>query len=377
MRRALCCRSLFVECVLTQLVDVSKDEQGLHFVEQLSARSGLNTAVIGILALIGALSVFLTLGANDGATAPMPVGSDLFALLSSALPQSVHVGLNLVMFAWVVFVLVRTADATLRTDVSPVFATVVLIAVASLGSLPFYVAFESADIFAPVLVIILATLAVFADRLGRWELVSLVLIGAFGTVLHPSLVAIVWLSVPLVWIVSFSIKNMRPIRALASTLIIAIVGAMGMILAPSEGSGFTTEDLGVVLGMVGSDPVLTLSGLMKATLDQANRYQIDGAVAETLRTQGWVGLVTTFHSMLYAVAALLAVVLTVLPQKAPPLRMRGCVGMLLGGVLINALVCGLLPDASSQHGARVAFLLPMGLALLMLFYTADPKDEQG
>ena len=66
---------------------------------------------------------------------------------------------------------------------------------------------------------------------------------------------------PLVWIVSLSIKNMQPIRALASTLIIAVVGAMGMILAPSEGSGFTTVDLGVVLGMVGSDPVMTLSGL--------------------------------------------------------------------------------------------------------------------
>lgn len=355
---------------MTQVIGVRDDRQRMEFAPAMS------TILWAACAMLATLSVVLLTGPNSGLAAPMMLGSVLFAKLVSGLPPLLHVSGNLLVLVWVVFVLTRAAARASGATVSPVMASSVVLIAGSLGALPFFVALQSADIFAPVLLIVLSALAVFADRLGWLDLGSLIVIGAVGTLLHPSLVAIAWISLPLVAIVSASVQTGGLARAISATLIISIIGAMGMIFSPDDGSGFSVRDLGVVGSLILSDPLMTFSGLMKATLDQANRYDVGAIMTQSVRESAWMGAVSVLHTIVYALSALLAVVLTVLPQQAPPLRVRGCVGMLLGGVLINALVCGLVPDASSQHGARVAFLLPMGLALLMLFFASEHDGEE-
>lgn len=64
-------------------------------------------------------------------------------------------------------------------------AAVGLIA-ASLGSLPFYVAFVMPDIFAPVLILMIALVFAYAPRMDRTELTAAVLLALFAIVVHPS-----------------------------------------------------------------------------------------------------------------------------------------------------------------------------------------------
>lgn len=78
------------------------------------------------------------------------------------------------------------------------------LAVASFGSLPFFVAFLMPDLLTPVVLVSLATLAVFAPDMRRGELVLAYLIAAFGVMAHLShfpIAALVFLaSVPLAFL---------------------------------------------------------------------------------------------------------------------------------------------------------------------------------
>ena len=352
------------------VTSVEEDRQGVEFASVIPVLLWVG------LAAVATLSVFLLAGPNNGLAAPMLLGSSLFYKIYHLAPSDLHVAVNCVVFVLAVFVLTRVTARTTGAGTSSVAAAAIVLTAGSLGALPFYVALESADIFAPMLLIVLSVLAVFSDRLVTWELVSLVLLGAVSTLLHPSLAAVAWLGLPLVLVVSLSIKSGGAMRAIASALIIATIGAMGLFLTPSNGSEFSVTDLGVLGSLLVSDPLVTLSGLMKATLDQANRYDVGAIMSQAVRESAWMGAVSFLHTSVYALSALLVVVLMILPQRSPPLRVRGCVGMMLGGVLINALVCGLIPDGSSQHGARVAFLLPMALAYLMIFFASERDVEE-
>lgn len=128
-------------------------------------------------------------------------------------------------------------------------------------------------------------------------------------------------------------------------------------------------------------------------LSQANHYSVTDAVpsassrARIRSTNGtlpadlqelrlnadepWLDTLAAFHTLVYAISALLIVVLVVLPQTAPPLRLRAFVLMLLSGVMLNALVVGMLGVPNGLAGARMALLLPVGLAFLLIFFSPD------
>ncbi len=101
-------------------------------------------------------------------------------------------------------------------------ATALPLIVASLGSLPFYVAYLMPDIFAAVLLLVVATLAAFGPRMRPGELALALGLGAFAVVSHLSHLAIATLMLPVAAIAAPAVSRRRWwIAPLALALIVA------------------------------------------------------------------------------------------------------------------------------------------------------------
>lgn len=98
------------------------------------------------------------------------------------------------------------------------------IIVASLGSLPFFVAYLMPDTFAPVLLLVLATLAVFARQMTVAEMALAVALGAAAIMSHLSHLAIGVLMVPVVAAVSLLLSRRGWWLAPALALVIVGIG---------------------------------------------------------------------------------------------------------------------------------------------------------
>ncbi len=83
------------------------------------------------------------------------------------------------------------------------------IIVAGLGSMPFFVAYLMPDTFAPVLLMVVATLTVFGRHMRPWELLLAVALGAFAIVSHLSHLAIGMLMVPASALISVILSRRR------------------------------------------------------------------------------------------------------------------------------------------------------------------------
>ncbi|MBC7143194.1 MAG: hypothetical protein H5U18_13725, partial [Rhodobacteraceae bacterium] len=94
--------------------------------------------------------------------------------------------------------------------------------VASLGSLPFFIAYLMPDTFAPVLLLVVATLTVFARHMRPWEILLAVALGALAIVSHLSHLAIGVLMVPASALVSVILSRRR--WWLPPALVLVIVG---------------------------------------------------------------------------------------------------------------------------------------------------------
>lgn len=81
--------------------------------------------------------------------------------------------------------------------------------VASLGSLPFYVAYLMPDIFTPILLLLIATTTAFADKMGRLETFLAFALGSFAVLAHTSHIAIVVVLLPPVVLFSILVKKKR------------------------------------------------------------------------------------------------------------------------------------------------------------------------
>ena len=80
---------------------------------------------------------------------------------------------------------------------------------AALGALPFYVAFLMPDIFAPILLLMIATLAVFAREMSWAERLFAVGLGVIAAVTHPSHVLIAAVLIPVSGLASLMIARAR------------------------------------------------------------------------------------------------------------------------------------------------------------------------
>ena len=357
-----------------------------------------------------------------------------------------------------IFLLTRVA---LRYHVSNVPASrsvFILVLVASLGSLPFYVAHLSANVFAAVLVIVVAALSVFSRQMTRAERAMFVVLGSVAVLMEPTGLTMLILLLPIAAIVSSATGTQGKWVGPALIGLIGLAGFVDRALAPEPanpqpnltirliadgpgqaflaqncpGIGLATcalstklesladprsksaetimfdrseqfgsyrimpsdvqaaiadEQLTFLRQVVWDSPVKSILGFVGSTLDQTKRFDVGGVLAFDPVADGnadaigtavpsWLPALTAFHTLVYAVSALLAIVLTVLPQNAPPLRIRAVVAMMLAGILVNAWIGGMSAVPNSLSGARVVFLMPMGLALLLMFHMPDGGKQK-
>ena len=94
---------------------------------------------------------------------------------------------------------------------------------ASLGSLPFYVAFLMPDIYAPVLVLLAAMLASAAPRMRSAEIAATVALGGLAVTVHLSQLAMALVLLPAVTLAALVAGGRR--RWIAPVAMLAIVGA--------------------------------------------------------------------------------------------------------------------------------------------------------
>ena len=80
----------------------------------------------------------------------------------------------------------------------------------------------------------------------------------------------------------------------------------------------------------------------------------------------WVASLTRLHQIYYALSGLALVALLVLPQSRLPRRLRLFGVLVLLGILANAFVTGAIAQPANRYGARVIFLIPAVLVLLVM-----------
>lgn len=116
----------------------------------------------------------------------------------------------------------RLAQRQLGLHISLAQMVCLPIIVASLGSLPFFVAYLMPDTFAPVLILSIATLTVFGRSMRWWEALLAIAIGSFAIVSHLSHLAIAALLVPASALVAVIQSRRR--WWLPPALVLAVVG---------------------------------------------------------------------------------------------------------------------------------------------------------
>lgn len=130
--------------------------------------------------------------------------------------------LNALAVMLAVWLPMRVAQRQLGLHVSLAQMVCLPIIVASLGSLPFFVAYLMPDTFAPVLILAIATLTVFGRSMRWWELLLALGLGALAIVSHLSHLAIAALLVPVSALVAVVLA--RPRWWLPPALVLAVVG---------------------------------------------------------------------------------------------------------------------------------------------------------
>ncbi len=87
--------------------------------------------------------------------------------------------------------------------------TAIPILIASFGALPFYTAYLMPDIFASILIMVAATLAIFAREMTRFEIALALVLGLGAIVTHPSHLMIGALLIPVLGMLAFGLERRR------------------------------------------------------------------------------------------------------------------------------------------------------------------------
>ena len=194
-------------------------------------------------------------------------------------------------------------------------------------------------------------------------------------------------------------KSDDPWRLTASHIMFESDPALGSYkLLPQEvQKAVAEEQISFFLRVLKERPFELTAAFIRNTLEQANLFSVQYTIptastlvnihrvtdiapasfedARFLGARDKIGWVHVLHTVVYAVSALLVVVIVVLPQKSPPLAVRGFAMVVLCGILINAFVCGGVSQPSDRYGARVAFLLPIAASFIILFYAGVRRQE--
>jgi len=423
-------------------------------------------------------------GADDGDTSDGIVIGSRSAIYSVVIALArFTVGINWVVLlhsiALIIAVWVPARIAVRKFDVdrSIAQATVIPILVGCAGSLPFYTSFLMPDIFAPILLLVAASLSTFVRDMRFIELILVLGLGGLAVVVHPSHLLIAILMIPLTALTSFflerkgwwiaplcliaivaggfaerlvfagAVKTIQssevvyqpfltvrtiadgpgyavlenncpeeglatcllydalqtsnnPYRLTATHIMFETSTELGsyQLLDPDQQKQVADEQVSFFLRVLKEKPVALIGAFVQNTLVQANLYGIGFTIpdqntlksvneitdvapasfaeARFLERRAIFSGISFIHGIVYAVSALLVIVIVVLPQQAPPLMLRGFAMMLFVGVLVNAFVCGGVSQPADRYGARVAFLLPMAASFLILFYSGVQKRQK-
>ncbi|MBL9060696.1 MAG: hypothetical protein JNK88_11815 [Mangrovicoccus sp.] len=148
------------------------------------------------------------------------------------------------------------------------------------------------------------------------------------------------------------------------------------------------EQMTFFLRVLRDQPLGTMAAFLKNTLLQAKKVSVDmtlpsDAIVKRLEryngkamhladfsagriTAGdWLGRLTQLHLAIYGLSALVLIGLAVWPGRLPP-ALRVLAGMVICGVLANALVCGGISQPATRYGARAAWVLPLAATFLAL-----------
>lgn len=359
----------------------------------------------------------------------------------------------------------------------PLAPTVAIpVILASLTSLPFYIAYLMPDLFAPVLLLMLATLAAFAPVMTWPERLLVVVLAILAVVTHPSHLLIVIAMLPVVALGGLLIRGkgwwLAPLlvalvvlgglgeRLLFVSAVKTIRGAEVVyqpfltvrVIADGPGYQFLEENcpnpdmptcaLYEALQLSDDDYRLTASHIMferserlgsyrrlppeaqKTVADDQLAFFLDvlkdrpfgvtfafignafvqagrlNSITQTIpvskaveniyrmapQSPDWfrdvrlldkrdaLAWTHTPHRLLYALAALGLIILSVAPRSGVALPLRIFALTVLIGILANALICGGISQPSDRYGARVAFLLPL---VLVLIYLLRPPETHG
>ncbi|WP_171133186.1 MULTISPECIES: hypothetical protein [unclassified Ruegeria] len=105
---------------------------------------------------------------------------------------------------WLLLRVVQRAD---QVALSPIAVAGASVFVACFGALPFYLAYVMPDILAPVLILVIALLAGYANRMNVWELALALVLGFAAVLSHPSHLAIAGLSIPVVAVIAAFVQR--------------------------------------------------------------------------------------------------------------------------------------------------------------------------
>ncbi|WP_170347014.1 hypothetical protein [Ruegeria atlantica] len=153
----------------------------------------------------------------------------IYGLIMAALVRvdalSVLPVLHLAATLLAVWMLARTAGRSPGGTPNTIMMTAVPLLVAASTSLPFYVAYMMPDIFAPVLLIVIASLTAFGRMMQTWELFLVSSLALFSALLHPSHLAVAALMIPFVALAALWGKRPRRWRA---TILMMMVLALAL-----------------------------------------------------------------------------------------------------------------------------------------------------
>ena len=120
-----------------------------------------------------------------------------------------------------IFLMVNAAKRCLDCPMATLNMMAFPLLAAAGTALPFYIAYMMPDIFAPILLIVIAALATFGWKMSLWELLLMFGLGLLAALVHPSHAAIGGLMIPI--LVPVALLQKTPGRWRASALLILVV----------------------------------------------------------------------------------------------------------------------------------------------------------
>lgn len=121
---------------------------------------------------------------------------------------------------------VRVAARHFESALATIPTVALSVIIASIGSLPFYVAYLMPDIYAPVGLLMIAVLTIFARQMTRWEILLACALGCLVVTAHITHLATAAVSIPVVAVISLMFGRAKWWLA---PLLISLITAFGFV----------------------------------------------------------------------------------------------------------------------------------------------------